>query len=48
MVSKLKIYGKPCDTPAVEHMPALRVDAVTFAYPGLPHPVLEEDDSLDR
>jgi ABC-type Mn2+/Zn2+ transport system ATPase subunit len=41
MVTKLLDYGKPCDTPAIADTPALNVEGVSFSYPQLDHPVLE-------
>lgn len=44
MVTKLLEYGKPCNTPAIADTPALNVQDLTFTYPHLEHPVLENVD----
>lgn len=42
MVQQIFDYGKPCDTPAIADTPSLLVEGVSFHYPHLPEPVLEE------
>jgi ABC-type Mn2+/Zn2+ transport system ATPase subunit len=43
MLSHLSAYGKACDTPAIEHTPALEVERIAFRYPDMPRPALEID-----
>ncbi|MBN1123010.1 MAG: ABC transporter ATP-binding protein [Anaerolineae bacterium] len=43
MLPQLSVYGKACDTPAIEHTPALEVEQVVFRYSGMPRPALEID-----
>lgn len=42
MISPLTIYGRPCDKPDIEDVAALDVKSVSFSYPGLALPVLED------
>ncbi len=41
MVSKLFEYGKACNTPAIADTPSLQVEGVSYTYPNLQHPVLD-------
>jgi ABC-type Mn2+/Zn2+ transport system ATPase subunit len=42
MVTRIFDYGKPCTTPPIEDTPALQVEGLTFRYPDLDLPVLDQ------
>ena len=40
--SSITCYGKTCDHPVIPETPALKVENLSFQYPGTPHPAVKD------